>query len=76
VRREARQIGVTVVELDGGGYVAAIDDDGMGERRRASIEEIDERVQILNGRLSVERRSEGGTSVQVAMPPYVATADD
>ena len=76
VRREARQIGVTVVELDGGGYVAAIDDDGMGERRRASIEEIDERVHILNGRLSVERRSEGGTSVQVAMPPYVATADD
>jgi signal transduction histidine kinase len=76
VRREARQIGVTVVELDNGGFVAAIDDDGMGERRRASLEEIDERVRILNGRLSVERRNEGGTSVQVVMPAYVATPDD
>jgi signal transduction histidine kinase len=76
VRREARQIGITVVELDNGGFVAAIDDDGMGERRRASLEEIDERVRILNGRLSVERRNEGGTSVQVVMPPYVATPDD
>jgi nitrate/nitrite-specific signal transduction histidine kinase len=76
VRREARQIGVTVVELDSGGFAAAIDDDGMGERRRASLEEIDERVRILNGRLSVERRSEGGTSVQVVLPPYVATPDD
>jgi signal transduction histidine kinase len=76
VRREARQIGITVVELDNGGFVAAIDDDGMGERRRASLEEIDERVRILNGRLSVERRDEGGTSVQVVMPPYVATPDD
>jgi signal transduction histidine kinase len=76
VRREAQQIGITVAELDGGGFVAAIDDDGMGERRRASLEEIDERVRILNARLSVERRSEGGTSVQVLMPPYVATTDD
>jgi signal transduction histidine kinase len=76
VRREARQIGVTVVELDNGGFVAAIDDDGMGERRRASLEEIDERVRILNGRLSVERRNEGGTSVQVVMPAYVAMPDD
>jgi hypothetical protein len=48
----------------------------MGERRRASLEEIDERVRILNGRLSVERRGEGGTSVQVVMPAYVATPDD
>ncbi len=76
VRRQPQQIGITVVELDGGGFAAEIDDDGVGERRRASIEEIDERVRILNARLSVESRDEGGTAVRVLMPPYVATADE
>jgi signal transduction histidine kinase len=76
VRRQPQQIGVTVVELDGGGFAAEIDDDGVGERRRASIEEIDERVRILNARLSVESRPEGGTAVRVIMPPYVAAADE
>jgi signal transduction histidine kinase len=76
VRRQPQQIGVTVVELDGGGFAAEIDDDGVGERRRASIEEIDERVQILNARLSVESRAEGGTAVRVVMPSYVAAAEE
>jgi signal transduction histidine kinase len=76
VRRRPQQIGITVVELDGGGFAAEIDDDGVGERRRASIEEIDERVRILNARLSVESRAEGGTAVRVIMPPYVAAAEE
>jgi signal transduction histidine kinase len=76
VRRQPQQIGVTVVELDGGGFAAEIDDDGVGERRRASLEEIDERVRILNARLSVESRDEGGTAVRVVMPPYVAAAEE
>jgi len=76
VRRQPQQIGVTVVELDGGGFAAEIDDDGVGERRRASIEEIDERVRILNARLSVESRDEGGTAVRVVMPSYVAAAEE
>jgi signal transduction histidine kinase len=76
VRRQPQQIGITVVELDGGGFAAEIDDDGVGERRRASLEEIDERVRILNARLSVESRDEGGTAVRVVMPPYVAAAEE
>ena len=76
VGRQPQQIGITVVELDGGGFAAEIDDDGVGERRRASIEEIDERVRILNARLSVESRDEGGTAVRVVMPPYVAAAEE
>jgi len=76
VRRQPQQIGVTVAELDGGGFAAEIDDDGVGERRRASIEEIDERVHILNARLSVESRPEGGTAVRVVMPSYVAAAEE
>jgi signal transduction histidine kinase len=75
VRRRPNQIGVTVVELDGGGFAAEVDDDGVGERRRASIEAIDERVRILNGRVSVETRAEGGTAVRVVMPPYVAATE-
>jgi signal transduction histidine kinase len=74
VRRRPQTIGITVVELDGGGFAVEIEDDGVGERRRASIEEIEERVRILNGRLSVESRSEGGTAVRVVLPPYVAEA--
>jgi signal transduction histidine kinase len=66
---------VTVVELEGGGFAAEIADDGVGERRRASVEAIDERVRVLNGRLSIEARDEGGTAVRIVMPPYVAAAE-
>jgi signal transduction histidine kinase len=44
----------------------------MGERRRAAIEAIDERVRVLNARLSVEPGDEGGTVIRVVLPGYVA----
>jgi signal transduction histidine kinase len=74
VRRRPGQIGVTVEELADGGFATEVDDDGVDERRRASIEAIEERVKILNGRLSIESRPEGGTAVRVVMPAYVAAA--
>jgi signal transduction histidine kinase len=74
VRRQPTAIGVTVAELDSGGFAVEIEDDGVGERRRSSLEELEERVHILNGRLSVESRSEGGTAVRVILPQYVAEA--
>jgi signal transduction histidine kinase len=76
VQRGPQQIAVTVTENEGGGFVAEVLDDGMGERRRASIEAIDERVRVLNGRLSVEQGDQGGTSVRVVVPAYVAEADE
>jgi signal transduction histidine kinase len=76
VRRKPSRIVVLVRQDDDGAYAAEIVDDGLGERRRASIEAIDERVQILNGRLVVQNRDGGGTSVRVALPPYVATGPD
>jgi signal transduction histidine kinase len=76
VRRRPTQIGVTVIELDDGGFAAEIDDDGVGERRRGSIEELDDRARILNAKLSVESRAEGGTALRILMPPYVAVADE
>ena len=74
VRRRPSQIGVTVEELADGGFAAEVDDDGVDERRRASIEAIEERVRLLNGRLSIESREEGGTAIRVVMPAYVAAA--
>jgi signal transduction histidine kinase len=74
VRRRPSQIGVTIEELADGDYATEVDDDGVDERRRASIEAIEERVRLLNGRLSIESRDEGGTAIRVVMPAYVAAA--
>jgi signal transduction histidine kinase len=76
VRRKPKRIEVSVRELDGGGYRAEIADDGVLERRRAALEAIDERVQALNGRMSVDSGRAGGTVVRVIVPPYVAAATE
>jgi signal transduction histidine kinase len=74
VRRRPKLLELTMQELDDGGVELVIADDGVEERRRASIEAIEERVRIVNGRLSVEQGEEGGTRVRVVLPAYVAAA--
>jgi signal transduction histidine kinase len=74
VRRRPLKIEVAVRQREDGGFEAEIADDGVEERRRASIEAIDERVKILNGRLSIDSGEHGGTLVRVVVPPYVAAA--
>jgi signal transduction histidine kinase len=74
MRRKPGRIEVIVNELDDGGFETKIADDGVGERRRASLEAIEERVKVLNGRMTVESGAEGGTIVHVSMPAYVADA--
>ena len=69
VRRRPSRIGVTVA-ANGEGFTTEIGDDGMGERRRGGIEELDERVRVLNGHVSVETGDDGGTTVRVVLPPY------
>jgi signal transduction histidine kinase len=54
-----------------GGYEATVADDAPGERRRASFEAIAERVRTLHGTMAVEQGADGGTTVQVVLPPYV-----
>jgi signal transduction histidine kinase len=76
VTRKPERVEVAVAQGPDGGVAAEISDDGMGERRRASIEAIEERVRVLNGRLSVDQRDDGGTRVRVILPPYVAAAED
>ena len=48
VRRRPEKIEVGVRRREDGGFETEIADDGVEERRRASIEAIDERVRILN----------------------------
>ena len=50
--------------------------DGLGERRRASVEAIEDRTQILNGHLAVEHREGGGTLVRVVLPRYLAATHE
>jgi signal transduction histidine kinase len=74
VRRRPDRISVTVIE-DGARFTTEIQDDGMGERRRGGIEELDERVRVLNGHVAVESRPEGGTTVRVVLPAYAGLAE-
>ena len=73
VRRRPERIHLTVSRLEDGGLLTEVVDDGLEERRRASIEAIEERVRVLNGRLTVEPGEEGGTVIRVVVPAYVAT---
>src|SRR5438105_10818399 len=66
------RISIQVLEADDGGVEAVIADDGAGERRRATFDEIEERARTLSGRLHVEAGEDGGTAVRVVLPPYSA----
>jgi signal transduction histidine kinase len=64
------KISVRVAESADGGVETVIADNGAGERRRASFDEIAERARSLGGQLSVDPGADGGTAVRVAFPPY------
>jgi signal transduction histidine kinase len=64
------KISVRVAESADGGVETVIADNGAGERRRASFDEITERARSLGGQLSVDPGADGGTAVRVAFPPY------
>jgi signal transduction histidine kinase len=66
------RIAVSVVETADGGVETVIADNGAGERRRASFEEIAERARSVGGQLSVEPGEDGGTALRVVFPPYTA----
>jgi signal transduction histidine kinase len=71
VSRRPTRISVTVSQ-NGEGYTTEIQDDGVGERRRGGIDELDERVRVLNGRVSVDTHESGGTVISVVLPSYAA----
>ena len=66
------RISVRIAEQADGSVVTVVEDDGAGERRRASAEAIEERALPLGGRVSLEQGDAGGTVVTVVMPGYTA----
>jgi two-component system sensor histidine kinase UhpB len=75
VRRRPQRISVGIEVRPDGGVSAAIADDGVEERRRASLEAIRERARILGGTVSMEAGPDGGTVVLLVIPAYVAAAE-
>ena len=66
------RIRIGVRELAAGGLETVVVDDGKGERRKALLDSLGERVSTLNGRFSVDHGSDGGTTIRVVLPPYAA----
>jgi signal transduction histidine kinase len=62
---------VLLAETDGL-FEMTIDDDAPGERRRRSVEVLQERARTLGARLSI-RSEERGTRLVLAMPDYSTT---
>ncbi len=71
-RGPPQRVSILVAERADGSVEAVIADDGAGERRRASFDDIEERTRTLSGQLDVEASDDGGTEVRVLLPPYVA----
>src|SRR5205809_1457333 len=71
-RGPPRRISIRVTLADDGSVEAVIADDGAGERRRASYDDIEERARTLSGRVEVEAGQDGGTEVRVTLPSYAA----
>jgi signal transduction histidine kinase len=63
------RIEVGMKALDGGGIETYVADDAEPERRRRSLEGIEERVKQLHGKIGVEADS-SGTQVVVTLPSY------
>jgi signal transduction histidine kinase len=63
---------VRVGRSDDGGFEAVVSDDGPREKRVRNFEVLAERANALNGRFDVEQGDEGGTTVRVTLPRYVA----
>jgi signal transduction histidine kinase len=66
------KIEVQICELKDGSVETCVADDAPGERRRRSLEAIEERVRQLHGELALEAGPNGGTVLRIVMPPYTA----
>jgi len=66
------RISVRAEKMPDGGLDVAIVDDAPGERRRAVFDALEERARTLNGELHVAAGADGGTTVRLSLPPYVA----
>ena len=74
-RGPPKRIAVLLREEEGGRLELIVEDDGAGERRKASLDSLGERAATLNARFSVEQPPEGGTRVHVVLPGYATGAE-
>jgi Signal transduction histidine kinase len=72
LQRKPSRISISVAEEDDGTVQTVIADNGAGERRRSSFDDIEERARMLSGELTVEAGDDGRTAVRVVLPSYVA----
>jgi signal transduction histidine kinase len=72
-RGPPQTLSVTMRQTPDGGIETAIADDAPGERRRRSLEELEERARTLNGVLTVDQGESAGTTVRVVLPPYATS---
>jgi two-component system NarL family sensor kinase len=62
------RIDVSLKRTDEGGVVARVVDDADPERRRRTVETVEQRVQQLQGELGVSAVPGGGTEISVTLP--------
>ena len=65
-------VAIHVREAERGGFEAVIADDAPGERRRRSIEVLEERARTLGAALSVDTADDGST-LTLELPTYAAS---
>ena len=72
-RGPPQTLSVTMRQTPDGGIETAIADDAPGERRRRSLEELEERARTLNGVLTIDQGENAGTTVRLVLPPYATS---
>jgi signal transduction histidine kinase len=72
-RGPPQTLSLTMRQTPDGGIETAIADDAPGERRRRSLEELEERARTLNGVLTVDQGKNAGTTVRLVLPPYATS---
>ena len=64
------RVRIAITRQSDGGLEASVADDAEPERRRRSMEAIEERVKQLHGSIRFEPSPGKGTRVVVTLPPY------
>lgn len=72
LRGPPTRVSVRVEQREDGAAELVISDDAPGERRRRSFDALGERARTLSGTLTAEGGPDGGTTVRVVLPAYVA----
>jgi two-component system sensor histidine kinase UhpB len=72
MRGPPERASVRIAQTADGAVEAVVVDDGPREKRLRNFEVLAERANALNGQFEVEQGAEGGTTVRVELPPYVA----